>query len=96
MSRDRLSYEWTAELLDRNGDIEDSDFSEKLRDLDTEGRRVGLVRQRGNEHDGVTERTWAYVEGGKLPRCFQDGERVPVRFHAEWALIETDEIGIPL
>lgn len=84
MERDRVSYEWTAEEVDENGDIVDSDFAEKLRDLDTSGRRVALVRQLGNSHDGVTHREWAYPEDGKLPEEFSAGAAVPKRFLQEW------------
>jgi hypothetical protein len=31
----------------------------------------------------IEDRTWAYIDNGKLPEEFEDGTRVPVRFHAE-------------
>jgi hypothetical protein len=51
--------------------------------------RVGLVRDRGNDLDGLQDRAWAYVRYGYLPQTFTYGAGedagliVPVRFHKE-------------
>ncbi len=86
----KVNYEWTLETLE-DGDIVDSDFSEKLTfdKEDLAGNDLGLVRSEGNERDGVTDQVWAYVKDGKLPEYFSDSMgnelniKVPVRFHNE-------------
>lgn len=50
--------------------------------------RIVLVRDMGNEEDGMIDRTWAYVVDDKLPDNFdygndEEGPRVPKRFHKE-------------
>ena len=84
------TYEWTLETLE-NDEIVDSDFSDKLTfdKNDLSGKDLGLVRNEGNEADGLTDRYWAYVKDGKLPEYFSDGNnenigiKVPQRFHKE-------------
>jgi hypothetical protein len=86
----KVQYEWTLETLD-DGDIIDSNFSDTLTfdKSDLDGKDLGLVRNEGNEADGVTDRLWAYVKDGKLPECFSDSMgtlvaiKVPQRFHNE-------------
>ena len=68
------------------------DFSENenitFNKADLYGKDFGLVRDEGNEIDGLTDRYWAYVKGGKLPEYFSDSMGVPIkikvpkRFHA--------------
>lgn len=86
----KVNYEWTLETLD-DGDIIDSDFADKLtfdKD-DLVGKDLGLVRDEGNEADGITDRLWAYVKDGNLPEYFSDSMgtpiaiKVPQRFHNE-------------
>jgi hypothetical protein len=45
--------------------------------------RLGLVRDRGNDLEGLLDRQWAYVEDGKLPEYFDGGILVPAKFHKE-------------
>ena len=45
--------------------------------------RLGLVRDRGDDLEGLIDRQWAYVEDGKLPEFFDGGVLVPARFHNE-------------
>lgn len=85
----KVQYEWTLEETE-DGDIIDSDFSDTLdfNKADLAGKDLGLVRNEGNEIDGVNDRYWAYVKDGKLPEYFSDsrGEvniKVPQRFHNE-------------
>lgn len=86
----KVAYEWTLETIE-DGDIVDSDFSDNLTfsKEDLQGKDLGLVRNEGNEIDGVTDRFWAYVKDGKLPEYFSDslcheiGIKVPQRFHNE-------------
>jgi hypothetical protein len=53
---------------------------------------VGLVRDRGNDLDGLVDRQWAYIKGDGmtfiLPARFSDsggcdGSLVPTRYHRE-------------
>lgn len=100
--RNRVSYEWDIETCDHHGDIEDHDHADRLEDhlSNHPGLRLAhneslvLVRDLGNEYDGVVDRAWAYAYEGDdgdyhLPDCFVDGERelpnmrVPQRYHAE-------------
>lgn len=89
--RNKVHYEWDVETMDEHGDVLDHfhcDTAEKaLDELDEataqEPRQLVLVRDEGNEEDGITNRTWAYVKDGQLPIYFQDENFVPVRFHKE-------------
>lgn len=98
-----VSYEWDIERFDaESGDIIDHDHRDRLaeyapdvlrsalrQDLDL---RLVLVRDVGNDADGLTDRAWAYAKAGKLPEVFEDDQqhptntKVPKRFHAELAL----------
>lgn len=89
--RNTIKYEWTLEEID-NGDVVDSDFSDTLtfdKSLLGMNTLLGLVRNEGNENDGVTDRLWAYVKDGKLPEYFTNANgqtvsyKVPVKFHNE-------------
>ena len=48
-------------------------------------QRLVLVRDWGNENQGLEDRQWAYVEGWKLPDEFDGGAKVPQRFQSELA-----------
>ena len=91
--RNTIKYEWTLEEID-NGDVVDSYFSDTLtfdKNLLGMNTLLGLVRNEGNENDGVTDRLWAYVKNSKLPEYFsnadgqQVGYKVPVKYHKELA-----------
>jgi hypothetical protein len=43
-----------------------------------------LVRDVGNDFDGLTCRSWAYPENNKMPTEFDDGTKVPKRFLIEY------------
>ena len=84
-------YEWDYETWDENGDILDHDHADKLSEF-SDSRKTAhlvLVRDSGNDIDGLTDRVWAYVSGGKLPEYFTDElnnptqYKVPQRFHKE-------------
>jgi len=89
-------YEWSLEYTDKDGDITNSDFADKVADFgaDVLQGRLCLVRNTGNEIDGLQERHWAYVKDGKLPVFFEDSAasettiKVPKRFHVELAHAE--------
>lgn len=82
----KIIYEWSLETIDEHGDIIDSDFSNSPFELIAANQRMCLVRNEGNEVDGLTDRLWAYVVDGKLPEYFTDsndcevGYRVPLKF----------------
>ena len=66
-----VKYEWTLETL-QDGDIVDSDFSDTLSfdKAELPGNDLGLVRNEGNENEGVTYRLWAYVKDGSCLIAF--------------------------
>jgi len=82
-------YEWAVESYDGE-DIINIDHSDKLPTTPLQyNEKLVLVRNVGvgiaGEPDSfdLSERAWAYVEGGKLPAEFDDGAAVPKRFHKE-------------
>jgi len=87
-----VKYEWTIEELE-DGEVIDSDFRDKLLEFNfshfTTDIYLGLVRNEGNDIDGLTNRLWAYVKDGKLPDYFQDAYlqntsiKIPARFYKE-------------
>lgn len=88
----RVFYEWTTETIDADGDIVDSGFFDKLSDIskdDFESNDVGLVRNEGDEANGLKDKFWAYIKDGKLPEYFVDGGgheisiKVPQKYHKE-------------
>lgn len=90
--QNKVDYEWTTETIDADGDIIDSSFYDKLSSIskdDFKSNDVGLVRNEGNEADGLEDRFWAYIKDGKLPEYFVDGGghsidiKVPQKFHKE-------------
>lgn len=83
------TYEWTFEVTEE-GNIIDSDFRDVLADLDiTLKGDLGLVRNEGDEVNGLTDRLWAYVKDGELPDYFSDAlgnvtsYKVPIRYKYE-------------
>jgi hypothetical protein len=82
------SYEWDWEEVDTHGDILDHNFSDKLKsqpepDNALTHYELVLVYNRGDDVEGIVDRSWAYVQDGKLPETFQNGIKVPKRFHEE-------------
>lgn len=84
-----ITYEWTLETI-VDDEIADSDFSDTLtfNKEDLSGNDLGLVRNEGNEANGITDRYWAYIKDGKLPEYFSDSQgeiniKVPQRFHKD-------------
>lgn len=98
-----VRIEWLIETLDGPDAVETDilevnhrdTYSAALKDQADElaagakAVRIGLVRDRGNEDEGVICRSWAYVRDGKLPEYFNDGDRdvakVPAKYHRELA-----------
>ena len=90
----RVSYEWDLEEVDEYGDIVDHHWCDKCPGLPTEPNlelvlirdvHRGLAGDDFNMSADLEHRSWAYVRDGKLPEFFDDGEKVPKRFHAELA-----------
>lgn len=81
-------YEWDAETVDpATGDILDHSHAECLKQLLPlqANQRLVLVRDVGNDDDGITDRCWAYVQNNELPEHFSDENdrptfKVPRRF----------------
>lgn len=91
--KNETCYEWTSEEIDENGDIQNSDFSEDLKGLlcfHEQSHDLGLVRNVGNDEDGLLDRSWAYVlPDGSLDTHFRDVDgkpqvKVPKRFLKEF------------
>lgn len=84
-------YEWDYETIDEYGDVIDHNFSNKLffySYIDITPV-LALVRDSGNEIDGLNNRAWAYVRDGVLPDHFTDSygcviAKVPKRFKTEF------------
>ena len=71
----------------------DGEGNQVAADLD-DNEELVLVFNTGNAHEGITDRAWAYVDldTGKLPEKFDNGRKVPKRFHAElerWVKLKT-------
>ncbi len=89
--RSEIKYEWCYETVDEDGDIIDNDHEDVLAEFskERETNTLVLIRDFGNEEEGLINRSWAYVKDGKLPICFsgENGEYpnqiVPKRFHLE-------------
>lgn len=90
-------YEWDFETFDpESGDVLDHHHAEKLADLpwpSAAGERLVLIRDVGNDDDGLTDRALAYVDESRmLPAMFTDAggaevAKVPQRFHREIARV---------
>ena len=86
-----VTYEWTAlQMSDSNpgADIVENCACDTLADALATAEQwshslIELVRDVGNEADGITYRQWALLTNGKLPNEFDGGAKVPKRFHDE-------------
>ena len=87
--RNEVHYEWCWEYSDEHGDIEDLNHGDTLKDLGAAWEdnlykaELTLIRNVGNDIEGLLDRTYAYPQNGKLPEFFEDGEKVPKRFQKE-------------
>lgn len=91
--RNETVFEWDYEttFVNEDGETEilDHNHADKLQDLKhflsgSEPGRFVLIRETGNDDDGVNSRQWAYPVNNVLPDEFDEGARVPVRFKKEW------------
>lgn len=90
----RTQYEWDCEELDEFNDIIDHHHCDSRAEAEEIAKLLGrsaivLVRNVGNDHDGLMDRLWAYVQDdGKLPEFFSDATgcetsiKVPKRFQS--------------
>jgi hypothetical protein len=90
----RSFYEWDAEEVQiEDEDILDHDHGDIGYVLAKESTDPAVRIDRclvkdvfevwDGEIDGLVHRAWAYIEDGKLPEFFDDGSRVPARFHEQ-------------
>lgn len=88
--KNQIFYEWDYETVDTDGDILDHNHADRLEQYtgNEEGNLV-LIRNAGNEAQGLAERYWAYVKDGQLPEFFEDAAgqkttKVPAKFQKEF------------
>ena len=86
----RVYYEWDLETTDEYRDIVDHFHSDKCPGLPTDPNvKLVLVKDQGvgysndPDHFEQDDRSWAYVKDEMLPVEFENGDRVPKRFHEE-------------
>jgi len=94
-----ITIEWLLEELEEDGSADPDILDTHCFPTLAEARafaaqcdlplRFGLVRDRGDDLEGIVDRQWAYVEDGKLPERFDwgggedGGAKVPARYHNE-------------
>ena len=78
-----VSYEWAREYINEHDDILHIDFANNPKDLHTLGQvdgavatQICLMRNRGNQDDGLQERAYAYPDHDGMPREFDNGCKV--------------------
>lgn len=93
----RTEYGWCVEELDpatrgegRDRDIVETSEWKSLEEaraaaseLDPRDVDIGLVKHSFTLVDGETDRTYAYLEDGKLPAAFEDGSSIPAKYRKE-------------
>jgi len=96
MERNRVFYEWDIEYFNPvTQNIEDHNHSSECPGIPTEpDLSLVLVRDTYSMHEGepfdLEYRTWAYIEGNHLPETFDDGVKVPQKFHKELEKAESE------
>jgi hypothetical protein len=91
-----IRIEWLVEEIDEHGEIIEVTHCDSYLQArrfaglsDAPQVDIGLVRDRGNDTDGLINRQWAYIDAdGKLPIRFEDsggseGALVPPGYHRE-------------
>lgn len=92
-----IIYEWIVNEVDEFEDIIEVSHFDTRKDAQAFAdagpnhggvkMEIALVRDVGNDLDGLTDRSWAYLrDDGTLPEHFdygmgEEGPRVPKRFH---------------
>lgn len=94
-TRNYTQYEWCWEYSDERGDIIDLVHADTLKSLGAAEKsdwetgepwkpELTLIRNYGNDEDGLLKRGYAYPTNGKLPEFFHYcGSKVPKRFQKE-------------
>lgn len=86
--RNTTTYEWNLPIIDDWGDIIDNQFNEKLSGFSQaevdDADAVELIKNIGNEANGIEDRAYAHVRGGQLDTEFDDGCKVPVKLRDEF------------
>lgn len=89
--RREVAYEWEAQRVSDDGH---ADLMELDHDTDLKGllRRnpgwiICLIRETGNEDEGVVDRSYAYPDDAGLPEEFDSGHKVPGRYRRAWAKV---------
>jgi hypothetical protein len=79
---DVLDHNHRARLTDFDPDQLAAGIAERV---DAAGHisRLVLVRDSGNDVEGLKERQWAYLEKGAFPDAFDNGAMVPARYRRE-------------
>lgn len=85
-----VRYEWDVETVDGD-EIVNHNHYDKISEIPFDlanNERLVLVRDIYDECDGLKDRAWAYVQGGRLPTHFENPWqeptiRVPNKFHKE-------------
>lgn len=82
----RTTYEWCIETMDEHGDIIDSEFYQSLDEItdDFEWSQLCLVKDVYHNIQGLQNREHAYIVNHELPDFFDDGTKVPSRYHVEF------------
>lgn len=95
--KNEIKYEWDYETIDAYGDIEDHNHATKLFEYNKSAYdccinvRLVLVRDVGNDRDGLISRSWAYVdEDKKLPEYFTDSDGTKVAKVPNWFKTELE------
>jgi hypothetical protein len=92
-------YEWDIEEWDDGGDVIDHNHVDKVTEdllskVDGKFFHLVLVRNSGNRYTGLIHRDWSYTYKSHitgtwlLPDIFDDGYKVPERFHVELAKVQ--------
>jgi hypothetical protein len=81
--RNRVSYEWSIQYHNDDGDIAAVDFDDKLAGFDVnelavaldpynKTRSLALIRHEGNEVEGSAGRAYAYGDHGGLAEYYEE------------------------
>ena len=85
MSRLLVTYEWEWACVDEHEDIIEVQYQEPGALARVDGMWLyALVKNYGNEVDGIKDRAWADVDSGSLPDSFNDGTKVPAKLAIEF------------
>ena len=84
-----VEYEWTLEDVDENDDVVESHQFESRKEMiefagsndPTDHWDFCLVRNQGNQAEGLKDRQWAYFDRGEVvPEKFDGGAVVPAKY----------------